>query len=33
MWDGLHAQFLDHLGEVNAELRKVGAQEVNVKAS
>jgi hypothetical protein len=33
MWDGLGAQFLDHLGEVNEELRKMGAQEVNVKAT
>ncbi len=34
MWDGLRAQFVDrHLDEVNAELRKVGAEEVNVKAT
>jgi hypothetical protein len=33
MWEGLHAQFLDHLDEVNAELKKVGVQEVNAKAT
>lgn len=32
MWDGLRAQFVDrHLDEVNAELSKVGAEEVKVK--
>jgi homogentisate 1,2-dioxygenase len=33
MWDGLRAQFLDHLDEVNAELRTVGAVEIDVKAA
>ena len=33
MWDGLRAQFVDHhLDEVNAELTKVGAKAVKVKA-
>jgi len=31
MWDGLGAQFMDHLGEVNAELRKAGRQEIHAK--
>jgi homogentisate 1,2-dioxygenase len=31
MWDGLGAQFMDHLGEVNAELRKAGRQEIQTK--
>ena len=31
MWDGLGAQFMDHLGEVNAELRKAGVQEIKAK--
>jgi len=34
MWDGLRAQFVDrHLDEVNAELSKVGAEEVKVKVT
>lgn len=31
MWDGLGAQFMDHLGEVNEELRKAGLQEIQAK--
>ncbi|KAH9170650.1 homogentisate 1,2-dioxygenase [Lactarius sanguifluus] len=31
MWDGLGAQFMDHLGEINAELRKTGVQEIKAK--
>jgi len=34
MWDGLRAQFVDrHLNEVNAELSKVGAEKVKLKAT
>jgi hypothetical protein len=33
MWDGLRAQFLDHLGEINAELRTVGAPEIDAKTA
>lgn len=33
MWDGLRAQFLDHLDGVNAELRTVGATEIDVKTA
>jgi len=33
MWDGLRAQFMDHLDEVNVELRTVGATEVDVKTA
>lgn len=28
MWDGLGAQFMDHLEEANAELRKAGLPEI-----
>ena len=31
MWDGLRAQFMDHLDEVNTELRNAGMQEMKVK--
>jgi hypothetical protein len=31
MWDGLGAQFIDYLGEVNAELRKAGMKEIKAK--
>ena len=30
MWDGLGAQFMDHLEEANAELRKAGLPEIHV---
>ncbi len=33
MRDGLRAQFMDHLDEVNAELRKLGMQEVKAKGT
>lgn len=31
MWDGLRAQFMDHLEEVNVELRKAGLREIQAK--
>ncbi|KAH9954328.1 Homogentisate 1,2-dioxygenase [Russula dissimulans] len=33
MWDGLRAQFPDHLDEVNAELRKVGILDVKMNTA
>ena len=33
MWDNLKGNFLNHLGEVNADLRAAGLEEVQPKAS